>query len=73
MEPTSADLLELDIDLRIGVEAWTELWTTEEASESLLSALLRFAYGRGYVDALSEPIRARLCRDHGFRVPRRSA
>jgi hypothetical protein len=72
MEPTEADLLDLDIDLRIGVEAWVELWTAEEATDALLSALLRFAYGRGYNDALTEPRRGQLCRDHGFHVPTRA-
>jgi hypothetical protein len=66
------ELLNLDIDLRIGVDAWAEVWAgTFQRSDELLFALLRFAYGRGYHDALTEPVRGKLCRDHGFPVPSR--
>lgn len=71
MGPTAAELLDLDIDLRLGAEAWTQLWEAAELSEALVSALLRLAYGLGYLDALSEPIEGRLCLEHGLRVPQR--
>jgi hypothetical protein len=70
-KPSAPDLLELDIDLRLGTEVWLEVelgeWTLAR-----VGALLRFAYGRGYCDALTEAEPGKLCRDHGFVVPRRS-
>jgi len=69
VRPSPKDLLELDIDLR--------LWTVHVAAadhdawDAELAALLRLAYGAGYSDALSEPRRGQLCRDHGLAIPRR--
>ena len=68
-DPTAADLLELDVDLRLlGV-----LFHAAEAVtiDRRLTVLLRMAYGTGYVDALREPRRGQLCRDHGLRIPTR--
>lgn len=70
-EPTAVDLLQLDIDLRIGADLWVEASEIGEWNEERLWAFLRFAYGRGYHDALTEPQRGKLCRDHGLGVPRR--
>jgi hypothetical protein len=70
MRPTVPDLLELDIDTRLA-EVWFQVWAQGEWSFTELGPLLRFAYGRGYSDALSEPERGQLCRDHGFVVPAR--
>ena len=64
--------LDLDIDLRIGVDVWEDVWASpEETDDTLLASLLRFVYARGYNDALVEPQRGQLFRDHGFPVPRR--
>lgn len=72
MVSTSKELLDLDIDLRIGVDAWTEVWAGHtDGNDKLLCALLRLAYGRGYQDALCEQERGKLLRDHGFAVPSR--
>lgn len=72
MVSTSKELLNLDIDLRIGVDAWAEIWAGHtDTNEELLFALLRLAYGRGYQDALCEQERGKLLRDHGFAVPSR--
>jgi hypothetical protein len=70
-EPSAEDLLHLDIDVRIGADLWA--LGIEEYDDEVLGAVLRFAYGRGYYDALSEPQRGQLCRDHGFAVPKRRA
>jgi hypothetical protein len=66
------DLLNLDIDLRIGVEVWSQLWSGgrwSRRNHALIAALLRYAYGAGYVAALTEPRRGQLLRDHGIAVP----
>jgi hypothetical protein len=70
-KPTTEDLLYLDIDLRIGVDGWTQVWGTDDWSDEQLAAVLRFAYGRGYLEALTEPERGQLLLDHGFSVPSR--
>jgi hypothetical protein len=66
MAPSSTDLLELDIDARL-VEVWLEAWKGVDGDK--MGSLLRLAYGRGYCDALTEPDRGRLCRDHGLAIP----
>jgi hypothetical protein len=71
-EPTTENLLHLDIDLRLGAGLWREVWTDEERDDEGLGALLWFAYGKGYTDALTEVQRGKICRDHGLTVPRRS-
>ena len=65
-----AERLRQDVDLRLaGVygecafEAITGFWSTE-----FVMALLRAAYGKGYVDAHKEP-RGKLMRDNGYRIP----
>jgi hypothetical protein len=69
-EPTAADLLHLDVDTRLGAYLWTQLWE-DEWDEEMVSTALRFAYGLGYSDALTENQRGKLCLDHGFAVPAR--
>jgi hypothetical protein len=71
VQPTASDLLDLDIDVRLGAETWAQVWEAASPSDALISALLRLAYGLGYVDALSEPIEGRLCLEHGLQVPQR--
>jgi hypothetical protein len=65
------ELLDLDIDVRLGANTWEELWRANEGDRDLLAALLRSAYGCGYADALSERQRGQLCRDHGLAIPKR--
>lgn len=69
-EPAREDILYLDIDLRLAW-LWAEAWDVGEWTEDRLGRFLRAAYGSGYLDALGETERGRLCRDHGLRVPRR--
>lgn len=72
VHPPDKDRLSFDIDLRIGLDVWREIWdAAEPAHQALLASLVRYAYGRGYYDALVEPQRGQLCRDHGFVVPQR--
>jgi hypothetical protein len=55
----------------MGVDAWVQFWEAAEWTDELLAAFLRLAYGRGYLDALTEPERGKLCRDHGLAVQTR--
>jgi hypothetical protein len=71
VSPRETDLLAADIDLRLGIDVWAEVWQADTAQPALIAALLRAAYGLGYVDALTEPRRGQLCRDHGFAIPPR--
>ena len=73
MEPSPRDLLELDIDLRIGADIWSEAMEIDAWSGEQLGAFFMFAYGRGYRDALIESQRGQLCRDHGLSIPSREA
>lgn len=65
-EPTAAELLNLDIDLRLGSEF---VCLPTRRYRQAFHALLRAAYGQGYYDALREQTRGQLCRDHGYAVP----
>lgn len=71
-EPTKVDLLELDIDCRLG-ELWKQLAVYEGRSMKLadVSAFMRAAYGVGYCDALKEAEPGAMYSDHGLRVPQR--
>lgn len=40
-------------------------------NHELAAGFLRVAYATGYQDALCEPFRGQLLRDHGYRVPPR--
>ena len=68
--PSRIELLELDIDLRLG-ELWSEALATDEWSLEVVAALMRAAYGKGYCDALTEDEPGSLCREHGYIVPTR--
>jgi hypothetical protein len=68
-EPTSEELLALDIDIRmhaVVTEALVEVDLDHRAA-----GLMRLAYGAGYCDALRESVRGQLCLDHGYPVPSR--
>ncbi len=69
--PTPSQMLQLDIDMRLGAELWAQVWEATDWTDEAFAAFLRFAYGRGYQDALTEPRRGQLCLDHGLVVPRR--
>ncbi len=69
--PSSIDLLELDIDLRL-TDLWREAAGIEEWSLEVVAAFMRAAYGKGYCDALTEELPGALCADHGYRVPERA-
>lgn len=69
--PTRNDLLELDIDLRL-VELWREATGIDEWTLEIVAAFMRAAYGRGYVDALTEEKPATLCLAHGYGDPRKA-
>jgi len=68
---TREQLLELDLDLRLRMcwDAVSSLGDPDEIPH--LAALLRWAYGQGYWDCLTEPRRGALYRAHGFAVPAR--
>src|SRR5438067_13679002 len=68
-EPTAAQLLELEVDLRI-YELLLGAWGELEWDESLIGRHLRLAYAAGYLDALREPRRGELCRTHGSPAPK---
>lgn len=61
--------LELDIDLRM-LNVWSEAKGLPESME-FFASLLRAAYGKGYHDALGEPVRGQLCKDHSYPIPER--
>lgn len=63
-------LLELDLDTRL-VDLWAEAAVVSEWDVPTVAAFMRAAYGKGYTDALREPTRGKLCREHGYRAPRR--
>lgn len=62
--------LELDLDLRL-TELWREIDAVDKLSLEVVAALLRAAYGQGYIDALRESDEATLLKAHGLRVPTR--
>ena len=68
--PTRNELVALDIDLRLHDLVVKALARTCWDG-AILASYLRFAYGAGYYDALTESERGQLCRDHGFVVPTR--
>ena len=68
--PTRAELLELDVDLRIS-SLWQNAENIEEWDIETIGAFMRAAYGLGYSDALREELPGTLFRDNGYRVPAR--
>ena len=71
------DRLQLDLDLRLR-EIWEFAFDIQfdrgrdRFTVDDVGVLMRAAYGRGYMDALEEPVEASLCRDHGYRMPKRA-
>lgn len=71
--------LEITIDARLA-DLWTMLWhedgvlrdaMSDEQTGAALTACLRYAYGRGYKDALAEDKagrRGELATRHGYRI-----
>ena len=71
MEERNLEDLATDIDFRI-MELWMSAQEIDEWDIETVAAYMRAAYGRGYIDALNEHKLgeyAKLCRDHGFRIP----
>ena len=67
------DRLFLDVDIRLR-EVWEQAFDIDDGGEwdlQLVGELMRMAYGRGYMDALQEPVEGLLLRDHGYRIPQR--
>lgn len=64
--------LELDVDTRLA-DLWTEMAGVTEWTIEVVASFMRAAYGAGYVQALTEPVRGQLCRENGYCVPKRSA
>ena len=62
--------LDLDLDLRLR-DVWRQIDHFEQLTLEVVAALLRAAYGQGYVDALRETDEAALLKAHGFRIPTR--
>lgn len=60
--------LALDIDTRLA-SLWTEAFEVEEWTLEAVAVFMRAAYGAGYVGALTEDVRGRLCRENGYEVP----
>lgn len=69
-QPTTLDLLELDLDARL-LWVWIEAWGIGAWDESRVAPFLRCAYFTGYRDALTETRRGSLFKEHGQRVPKR--
>lgn len=72
---SNRELLDLEIDTRIGVEMWAQLWNSGRRSRrdaELIAALLRYSYGAGYIAALTESRRGQLLVEHGMAVPPRN-
>lgn len=62
--------LEIDIDTRLAA-LWAETADVDEWNLETAAAYMRAAYGAGYTAALTEDVPGRLCREHGYEVPRR--
>lgn len=69
-KPEKTAALEFDIDLRMA-----ELWSclTDDDDVERIGTMMRAAYGKGYVDALSEENPGELCKTHGYKIPKRAA
>jgi hypothetical protein len=70
--PSAIDLLELDIDIRLA-DLWREASGIREWNMDIVAAFMRAAYGKGYLDSLTEPNPASLCADHGYKIPARAS
>jgi len=67
-----AEMLELDIELRLGT-LLLEAVSWFDGEPTLLLAYLRLAYGSGYRDALIDQPRGQVFREHGFPVSKRES
>lgn len=61
----------VELDTRM-LDLWQVIDDSEELTVELVGCLLRAAYGRGYVDAVSEPEPGALLREHNYKMPQRS-
>lgn len=68
--PSREELLELDIDTRLA-DIWRQADEIEHWNLETVATFIRAAYGLGYCNALSEPVRGQLTQDHGYRTPKR--
>ena len=68
--PTRQELMDLDIDLRL-TWLWHAIWTVPDLDLEFVASCVRFAYGAGYFDALTEEVRGKLYREHAYDVPKR--
>lgn len=68
MRPSRVELLESDIDTRLH-ELWQEAFLVSDWTLEGVAVFMRAAYGRGYVDALTEDMPGELCRAHGYKIP----
>jgi hypothetical protein len=66
----SVQQLEMELDVRL-LTVWQKIDDEDQLDLGYVSTLLRAAYGQGYVDALTEPVRGQLCIDLGFEIPPR--
>jgi hypothetical protein len=69
-EPNREDLLHLDIDCRLSW-LWVAIWQTEDWDVDTVAGFVRYAYGQGYWEALTEARRGSLYRIHGYPIPKR--
>lgn len=70
--PARMSRFQLELDTRM-LELWQVIDDSDELTLELVACLLRAAYGRGYVDAVSEPDPGALLREHGYKVPQHPA
>jgi len=66
--PARMSRFQLELDTRM-LELWQVIDDSGELTLEFVACLLRAAYGRGYVDAVSEPDPGALLREHGYKVP----
>jgi hypothetical protein len=70
-QPARIELLELDMDIRLA-QLWAEAGEISEWNLETMAAFIRAAYGKGYCDALTDPVPGQLLLDHGYPVPQAS-
>jgi len=68
--PTRDQLVALDLDCRL-TWLWRQIWAESHLGLETVAAYIRYAYGQGYGDALTEDLRGRLYSDHAYDVPKR--
>lgn len=70
MTPDARQRLWADLDLRLA-PVYVTLWRSRDPNPEEIAAILRFAYGSGYTDALAESEPGKLLIDHGLLAPER--